>query len=63
MDLAIHIIREHQLTQRCHVYLSPVFGAIEPAQMVEMMVKQRLNDVRLQIQMHKVIWDPNQRGV
>lgn len=63
VDLAIHVIREHQLTQRCHVYLSPVFGAIEPAQMVEMMVKQRLNDVRLQIQMHKVIWDPNQRGV
>lgn len=63
VERAIHVIREHQLTRRCHVYLSSVFGAIEPARMVEMMIDHRLNDVRLQIQMHKVIWDPNQRGV
>ena len=63
VERAVEIIQKHQLTQRCHVYLSPVFGAVEPAQMVEQMIAHRLNDVRLQIQMHKVIWDPNQRGV
>lgn len=31
--------------------------------MVELMIAHCLNDVRLQIQIHKVIWDPNQRGV
>ena len=39
------------------------FGSIEPVQIVEFMLKHRLNGVRLQIQMHKVIWDPNERGV
>lgn len=57
------LIREHQLTTRCHVYLSPVYGAIDPADMVQTMIEHRLNDVRLQLQMHKFIWDPNQRGV
>ena len=44
-------------------YFSPVFGNIEPAEIVEYMIANKLNDVRLQIQMHKVIWDPNKRGV
>ena len=60
---ALELIRTYNLTNRCHVYLSPVFGAIEPMQIVEFMLKHRLNGVRLQIQMHKVIWDPDERGV
>jgi len=60
---ALELIRTYDLTNRCHVYLSPVFGAIEPMQIVEFMLKHRLNGVRLQIQMHKVIWDPDERGV
>lgn len=63
VERAIELIGQHQLTRRCHVYLSPVFGAIDPARMVELMIAHCLNDVRLQIQIHKVIWDPNQRGV
>lgn len=63
LDRAREIIRRYDLTRRCHVYLSPVFGSIEPAEMVEYMTGHRMNDVRLQIQMHKVIWDPDQRGV
>ena len=60
---ALKLIRTYDLTNRCHVYLSPVFGEIEPMQIVEFMLKHRLNGVRLQIQMHKVIWDPDERGV
>ena len=60
---ALDVIQTYNLTNRCHVYLSPVFGSIEPVQIVEFMLKHRLNGVRLQIQMHKVIWDPNERGV
>ena len=60
---ALELIRTYDLTNRCHVYLSPVFGSIEPVQIVEFMLKHRLNGVRLQIQMHKVIWDPDKRGV
>ncbi len=57
------LIRTHDLQNRCNVYLSPVFGQIEPAEMVEFMKQENLNGVRLQLQLHKFIWDPNQKGV
>lgn len=63
LQRAWEIIREYRLTDRCHVYLSPVFGSIEPVHMVTFMETHKMNDVRLQIQMHKVIWDPEKRGV
>ena len=60
---AAQIIEKYALVSRCHVYFSPVFGKIDPADIVEFMIRHRMNDVRLQIQMHKVIWDPMRRGV
>lgn len=45
-------------------YLSPVFGEIEPKQIVEWMLEDAADTTwHMQIQMHKVIWDPNKRGV
>ena len=63
LDRARSIIDEYGLTEKCHVYISPVFGSIEPSEIVDYMIRYRMNDVRLQIQMHKVIWDPDKRGV
>ena len=63
LQRALEIIRQYDLTARCHVYLSPVFGRIDPADMVEFMKVHCLNGVRLQLQLHKFIWDPNKRGV
>ena len=60
---AKQIIDEYSLTKKCGVYLSPVFGAIESVTIVEFMTEHNLNDVNMQIQMHKVIWDPDERGV
>jgi 7-carboxy-7-deazaguanine synthase len=52
-----------QLTKRCHAVLfSPIFGRIDPREIVEWILADRL-DVRFQLQMHKFIWTPNQRGV
>lgn len=47
----------------CKVYFSPVFGQIDPADMVAFMKEHHLTEVRLQLQLHKFIWDPSQRGV
>ena len=47
----------------CAVYLSPVHGRIDPAEMVEFMKERRLGGVRLQLQLHKYIWEPERRGV
>jgi len=52
-----------QLASRCHAVLfSPIFGRIDPRQIVEWILADRL-DVRFQLQMHKFIWTPTQRGV
>ena len=60
---AREIIEAYGLIGRTNVYLSPVFGEIDPADMVEYMKEYRLSGVTLQLQMHKFIWDPEKRGV
>jgi len=56
-------IQAHGLAARCAaVLLSPVFGRIEPREIVEWMLADRLQ-ARFQLQMHKMIWEPRARGV
>ena len=63
LERAQEIIEKYSLCKNCHVYISPVFGRIDPADIVEFMKERRLNHVRLQLQLHKFIWDPQKRGV
>jgi len=63
LERAAAVIKEYDLINRCRVYISPVFGRIEPADIVDFMLAHRLNGVRLQLQLHKFIWDPDKRGV
>ena len=48
---------------KAQVYVSPVFGAIEPKELVEYVLENKLNNVKVQVQLHKIIWNPNMRGV
>ena len=48
---------------RSHIYVSPVFGKIEPKEIVAYMQDQHLEKIRLQLQIHKFIWDPKTKGV
>ncbi len=65
MDLARarELIAAHSLTGKCRVFLSPVFDAIDPQEIVAYMKESHMNDVTLQLQLHKVIWNPETRGV
>lgn len=65
MDLekSLEIINQYELTKVCHIYLSPVFGEIQPDVMVDFMKKNKMNYVNLQLQLHKFIWSPEERGV
>lgn len=45
------------------VYVSPIFGQIEPKEIVEFLKNHNLCYIRLQLQIHKIIWDKNMRGV
>jgi 7-carboxy-7-deazaguanine synthase len=42
--------------------LSPVHGLLDPAELARWILADGL-DVRLQIQLHKVLWGPETRGV
>lgn len=56
-------LREHHLAERCRAVLfSPIFGRIDPREIVEWILADHL-PVRFQLQLHKFIWTPTQRGV
>jgi 7-carboxy-7-deazaguanine synthase len=61
-DWTVQTIHEHQLDGRFTVLLSPVFDRIELADLSAWLLESGLN-VRLQLQMHKYIWNPKARGV
>ncbi len=64
LDKAREIIEKYGLIdRRVAAYLSPVFGDIEPSEIVEYMISHRMNGVTHQLQQHKFIWDPDKRGV
>ena len=57
------VVDSYSLTGRCNVYLSPVFGKIDMEDMVNYMIENKMNGVTLQAQLHKIIWEPDKRGV
>lgn len=61
LEKAKYIIQTYK--PQCKIYLSPVFGKIDPAQIVDFMIKNKMNNINLQLQLHKFIWNPNKRGV
>lgn len=63
LEKAVEVIKKYNLTEKCRVYISPVFGRIKPSDIVDFMTGSKLNDVRLQLQLHKFIWNPDERGV
>ena len=62
-ERAKEIIDKYSLVGKCHLFISPVFGSIEPVKIVEFMKENKMNGVRLGLQLHKFIWDPSERGV
>ena len=63
LESSREIMEKYHLIGRCAIYLSPVYGEINLQDMVEFMKKHKMNGVNLQLQLHKIIWDPNAKGV
>lgn len=56
------IIEQYSPTAKC--YISPVFGAIEPSEIVDYVLShESMYNCVVQVQLHKIIWDPEVRGV
>ena len=62
-DYARDVIATHQLAARAAaIHLSPVHGVMHPRTLSEWVLADKL-PVRVQLQLHKYIWDPATRGV
>jgi 7-carboxy-7-deazaguanine synthase len=61
-DWTVATIRERNLDERFTVLLSAVFGRVTLPDLAAWLLESKLN-VRMQLQMHKYIWNPKARGV
>jgi 7-carboxy-7-deazaguanine synthase len=62
-EYAKDVIARFDLCRRAAaIHLSPVHGELHPRQLSEWVLADRL-PVRVQMQLHKIIWDPQTRGV
>jgi len=61
-DWAVERIRQHDLDRRFALLFSPAFGLVPPADLASWVLESRLA-VRMQLQLHKYVWDPKARGV
>lgn len=61
-DWACGVIQRHRLAERCSVLISGVFGEVPLADLARWILESGI-DSRLQIQLHKIIWEPSLRGV
>jgi len=62
-DWAKRVIEDHDLASRVNaILLSCVWGELDPKDLVRWVLEDSL-PVRVQLQMHKVIWDADRQGV
>ncbi len=59
---ALELLRRYDLAARCTVLLGTVSGKLSPAELAGWILEDRLN-VRLQLQLHKLLWPGKDRGV
>ena len=59
---SLDVIRRHRLEGRVEVLLSPSHGQVEPRDLARWMLESGVQ-ARLNIQIHKVVWGADARGV
>lgn len=60
-EAAVSVIDKFDI--RATVLFSPVWETMAPARLVELMLQAGLSQVKLNMQLHKIIWDPGLRRV
>ena len=61
-EWANEIIDRYGLDKKVSVLFSPVFGELEPEKLAKWILADKKN-VRMQLQLHKLIWAPDMQGV
>ena len=54
-DWAKQILSEHKIAEKCPVLFSPVYKTLPPADLAAWVLQDHLS-VRMQVQLHKIIW-------
>lgn len=62
-DWAIQLIKKYKLEKKHNILLSPVFNKIKSKTLALWIIKSKLKNTRLNLQIHKYIWGTNTRGV
>jgi 7-carboxy-7-deazaguanine synthase len=60
-NIAVQVLKANPTTAL--PLFSPVWETMPPARLVELMLQHKLSHVKLNLQLHKIIWDPAKRGV
>lgn len=61
-DWSVDVIRRHGLAARCPILMGAVFGRVDATELAGWILDSGL-PIRLQVQLHKILWDPKARGV
>jgi len=61
-DWSVELVRRYGLEGKARLLFSPIWDRVTPLQLTEWVLASGL-DARVQIQLHKIIWDPAMRGV
>ena len=61
LDLMATVLDNNDI--KAQVFVSPVFGKIEPKDIVQFILNHNLTECRVQLQLHKFIWPVDMRGV
>jgi 7-carboxy-7-deazaguanine synthase len=56
------VVRDRGLEGRCAILFSPVWGRVEPRDLARWLLESGLT-ARMSLQIHKVLWGPDARGV
>jgi len=59
-DWALEVMRRHDLATRCPILFSPVFGQLSAGLLAQWVLEDRA-PVRLQLQLHKLLWGEERR--
>ncbi len=61
-DWSVNVVKKYRLDQKVSVLFSPVWGELKLVDLARWILEDRLN-IRYQLQLHKIIWSPETKGV
>lgn len=61
MEQALEFVEAHPTL--ANIFVSPVYDELAPLHIVQFIQQHKLHDWRVQLQLHKCIWEPDKRGV